>query len=237
MVCKVGLGWLGSAHDRRRGWFGGPRSGRVAARSSPRGDGDLFRRIGSSTVTARWSRRSPRSSPSWRRAARPATTQRSYGMDLLRWFRFLWAFGVGWIRRRGSRPGISAAGCRSRSSRLDRIGGIRTVTPPDRVGNRQRRGQRGDWQGGHGDRYEARLSHCETVVRGFYDFHLEAGSGPMVNPFPLARHRGVSGWMRTTTGWSRSSKRMAGIDEAGDAGAGYPGRAVRSVVRAAGFAP
>jgi hypothetical protein len=27
---------------------------------------------------------------------RPATTQRSYGMDLLRWFRFLWALGVAW---------------------------------------------------------------------------------------------------------------------------------------------
>ena len=26
---------------------------------------------------------------------RPATTQRSYGMDLLRWFRFLWSIGVG----------------------------------------------------------------------------------------------------------------------------------------------
>src|SRR5260370_35870981 len=27
---------------------------------------------------------------------RPATTQRSYGMDLLRWFRFLWAAGIAW---------------------------------------------------------------------------------------------------------------------------------------------
>ena len=27
---------------------------------------------------------------------RPATRQRSYGMDLLRWFPFLWAVGVGW---------------------------------------------------------------------------------------------------------------------------------------------
>ena len=27
---------------------------------------------------------------------RPATTQRSYGMDLLRWFRFLWAIEVRW---------------------------------------------------------------------------------------------------------------------------------------------
>src|SRR5674476_571048 len=27
---------------------------------------------------------------------RPGTTQRSYGMDLLRWFRFLWSVGIGW---------------------------------------------------------------------------------------------------------------------------------------------
>ncbi len=29
---------------------------------------------------------------------RSASTQRSYGMDLLRWFRFLWTVGVGWDR-------------------------------------------------------------------------------------------------------------------------------------------
>ncbi|WP_336505336.1 site-specific integrase [Rhodococcus erythropolis] len=41
-----------------------------------------------------------------------------------------------------------------------------------------------------GDRYEAAtVAHCESVLRGFYDFHLEAGTGPMVNPFPLSRHR------------------------------------------------
>ena len=27
---------------------------------------------------------------------RPTSTQRSYGMDLLRWFRFLWAVDVDW---------------------------------------------------------------------------------------------------------------------------------------------
>jgi site-specific recombinase XerC len=32
-------------------------------------------------------------------------------------------------------------------------------------------------------------AHSETVLRHFYDFHLEAGTGPMVNPFPLARGR------------------------------------------------
>ena len=32
-------------------------------------------------------------------------------------------------------------------------------------------------------------AHSETVLRGFYDFHLEAGTGPLVNPFPLDRSR------------------------------------------------
>jgi site-specific recombinase XerC len=42
-----------------------------------------------------------------------------------------------------------------------------------------------------GDRYEAAtVAHCESVLRCFYDFHLEAGTGPMLNPFPLSRHRG-----------------------------------------------
>lgn len=30
-------------------------------------------------------------------------------------------------------------------------------------------------------------AHSETVAREFYDHHLHAGSGPIVNPFPLAR--------------------------------------------------
>ena len=34
---------------------------------------------------------------------------------------------------------------------------------------------------------QATAAHCESVVRAFYDYHLEAGTGPMVNPFPLAR--------------------------------------------------
>jgi integrase len=43
-----------------------------------------------------------------------------------------------------------------------------------------------------GEGYDvATVAHCENVLRGFYDFHLEAGTGPMVNPFPLSRHRGA----------------------------------------------
>ena len=33
------------------------------------------------------------------------------------------------------------------------------------------------------------VTHSESILRGFYDFHLEAGTGPIVNPFPLARGR------------------------------------------------
>jgi integrase len=35
----------------------------------------------------------------------------------------------------------------------------------------------------------ATAAHSESVLRGFDDFHLEAGTGPVVNPFPLARGR------------------------------------------------
>ena len=53
-------------------------------------------RIGWLMVTVRWSCRSRRIFAELAACGRPATTQRSYGMDLLRWFRFLWAIGVAW---------------------------------------------------------------------------------------------------------------------------------------------
>jgi hypothetical protein len=35
----------------------------------------------------------------------------------------------------------------------------------------------------------ATRAHSESVLRAFYDLHLEAGTGPMVNPFPRSRSR------------------------------------------------
>ena len=85
----------------------------------------------------------------------PATTQRSYGMDLLRWFRFLRAAGAGWdqatrVEARDfiswlqvtGKPGRPAAG----------TGGVNSVTgkPVPR------------------DKYApATVVHCETVLRSF----------------------------------------------------------------------
>jgi site-specific recombinase XerD len=94
---------------------------------------------------------------------RPAATQRSYAMDLLRWFRFLWAVDVGW----------------DQATRVEARDFCRWIQLAGRPG-----GPAPDV------RYApATVAHCETVLRGFYGFHLEAGTGPMVNPFPLARGR------------------------------------------------
>jgi integrase len=121
---------------------------------------------------------------------RPATTQRSYGMDLLRWFRFVWALELDWdqatrveardfcrwlqVTVKPVRPHWRYPDGASRSGRARMPATTNAVTgKPSR-----------------GDRYEAvTVAHCESVLRGFYDFHLEAGTGPMLNPFPLSRHR------------------------------------------------
>ncbi len=122
---------------------------------------------------------------------RPATTQRSYGMDLLRWFRFVWALRVDWdqatrveardfcrwlqLTTKPVRPHW-----RSPAGALRSGSGARTPATTNAVTGKPSRG----------GRYEAStVAHCESVLRGFYDFHLEAGTGPMVNPFPLTRHR------------------------------------------------
>lgn len=120
---------------------------------------------------------------------RPAATHRSYGMDVLRWFRFLWAAGVCWdqatsaeardfccwiqladkpVRPHWRYPGGGAPGTGT------------AVAPgtPNPVTGKQSPGL------GYA---AATVVHCESVLRGFYGFHLEAGTGPLVNPFPLAR--------------------------------------------------
>jgi site-specific recombinase XerD len=97
-------------------------------------------------------------------AGRPDSTIRSYGLDLLRWFRFLWAAGVPW----------------DRATRAEARDFCRWMT----VAGKPAQGARGR------EPYSAAVrAHAETVLRGFYGFHLEAGSGPIVNPFPLDRSR------------------------------------------------
>jgi integrase len=120
---------------------------------------------------------------------RPAATQRSYGMDLLRWFRFIWAIGCPWaeatrVEARDFCRWIQLAG-KPASPRGQREAGDLGRVPAPRDGG----GREPGLAAGGAGYATATVAHCETVLRGFYEFHLEAGTGPMVNPFPLARRR------------------------------------------------
>jgi integrase len=111
-------------------------------------------------------------------AGRAESTVRSYGMDLLRWFRFLWSgTGVAW----------------DRATRVEARDFCRWL----QVTGKQPRPR---WRAGDeadalvavltGEAYAPSVrAHSETVLRAFYDFHLDAGSGPVINPFPLNRSR------------------------------------------------
>jgi site-specific recombinase XerC len=133
-------------------------------------------------------------------AGRSPATQRSYGMDLLRWFRFLWAVDVGWDRAtqleardfccwiQGSDKAVRP---HWRQVGQDPASGVSRTAGPGPAGVR-RPGVPNAVTGKPtpGLKYaSSTVAHCETVLRSFYAFHLEAGSGPMVNPFPLVRGR------------------------------------------------
>ncbi|MGW3422452.1 tyrosine-type recombinase/integrase [Streptomyces phaeochromogenes] len=124
---------------------------------------------------------------------RPETTQRSYVLALLRWYRFLWAVEVSWDRatrteaRDFSRWMQTADKPARVHWRLQRQGVSEGVPPqpaqgtPNAVTGKLPPGRK----------YAASTrAHSETVLRGFYDFHLEEGSGPLLNPFPVDRRRG-----------------------------------------------
>jgi hypothetical protein len=105
-------------------------------------------------------------------AGRPATTQRSYSLALLRWFRFTWAVGVPWDQA-------------TRTEARDFCRWIQLAGKPGRTaaaavpvpGKRPVSGKYAS----------STVALCETVCRGFYAYHVEAGTGPLVNPFPMAR--------------------------------------------------
>jgi len=112
-------------------------------------------------------------------AGRSAATARSYGMDLLRWFRFLWAVGVAWDRA-------------TRTEARDFCRWLQVAAKPARPHWRHpNETASGSLPASTSAPYAASVrAHSETVLRGFYDFHRDAGTGPILNPFPLDRARG-----------------------------------------------
>lgn len=108
-------------------------------------------------------------------AGRSAATARSYGMDMLRWFRFLWAVEVPWDRA-------------SRIEARDFSRWLQAAGQPRRP-HWRRPSEAGRWAAGGKPYAPAVRAHSETVLRSFYDFHREIGTGPVLNPFPLDRSR------------------------------------------------
>jgi len=103
---------------------------------------------------------------------RPATTQRSYSLALLRWLRFTWAVGVPWNQA-------------TRVEARDFCRWLQLADKPARM-KAERRSVPGK-RPASARFAPSTVAHCETVCRSFYAYHLEAGTGPIVNPFPLAR--------------------------------------------------
>ncbi|MFI8886567.1 tyrosine-type recombinase/integrase [Streptomyces sp. NPDC053813] len=129
-------------------------------------------------------------------AGTPATTIRSFGMDLLRWYRFLWVLEVEWNRatRAEARDFMRWMQIADKPTRVHwRLRGKETagVVPAAKLA-RPEPGTPNPVTGKRtpGKKYAASTrAHSETVLRMFYDFHLDQGTGPIINPFPLDRSR------------------------------------------------
>ena len=111
-------------------------------------------------------------------SGRAEATLRSYGLDLLRWFRFCWAVGLAWDRA-------------TRSDARDFSRWLVVADKPLRAHWRHpERVITAAGAAGVGQRYSVAVrAHSETVLRAFYDFHRDEGTGPALNPFPLDRSR------------------------------------------------
>jgi site-specific recombinase XerD len=123
-------------------------------------------------------------------------TPRSYGMDLLRWFRFLWVLGIEWDRatREDARDFMLWMKVADKPVRVHwrHRGKALSEIPPPRS-DRPVPGTPNPVTGKPtvGTKYSPRTrAHCETVLRQFYDFHLDGNVGALlVNPFALVRER------------------------------------------------
>lgn len=110
----------------------------------------------------------------------PAGSVRSYAFDLLRWWRWLRVIGLEWDRvtsvevrdfvlwlRQATKPRNSA-----RTASLATVGTVNPITRKQYLD----------------DQYKPRtIRHGNAVLRGFYEFWIELGEGPLVNPVALDR--------------------------------------------------
>jgi integrase/recombinase XerC len=112
-----------------------------------------------------------------------AASCRSYAYDLLRWLRFLAAVEVPWDRA-------------VRAEIRDFVLWLRTAHNPARDRRRADAPAPGSVNPKTGKTKlragyaPATINHALTVLAAFYDFHVEAGSGPLVSPVPSQSRAG-----------------------------------------------
>ncbi|WP_175637570.1 site-specific integrase, partial [Frankia sp. CcI156] len=111
---------------------------------------------------------------------RSANSVRSYALALLRWWRFLVAVGVAWDRVSPAevRDFVLWLGQATKPVAAARVGSRATVGQVNPVTRKRHLGD------GYGP---ATVRHSNAVLRTFYEFWLERGEGPLVNPVVLAR--------------------------------------------------
>jgi integrase/recombinase XerD len=116
------------------------------------------------------------------RGNRPGSV-RSYAYALQRWWRFLLAIDVGWGKATSAevRDFVLWLKAVDKPRRAPRT---RSAATAGRVNPITRKPY-------PGDRYEARtIRHSNAVLRSFYEFWIEMGEGPLVNPVPRDRAKG-----------------------------------------------
>jgi site-specific recombinase XerD len=121
-------------------------------------------------------------------------TVRSYGMDLLRWWRFLHVVDVPWSQatRVEARDFMRWMRLADKPARPHWRHQDNPERQADMVRARQATGRANSVTSKMKPAHKysaASRAHAESVLRAFYDFHLETGCGPIVNPFPLDRSR------------------------------------------------
>src|SRR5216683_5578275 len=171
-------------------------------------------------------------------AGKSAAALRSYGLDLLRWWRFLDAVGIGWDR--ASRAEARDFSCwiqltvkqrlqtsRPRAARWS----SRAAGAPNLVTGKP----------AAGDGYApATVAHSETVLPRFYDFHRDAGTGPVLNPVPAGHITPVEARPSASQPDGGVEARAGGALPAGGAAADsprHPRQLVQPAVRGAVVEP
>ncbi|MGH3533335.1 MAG: hypothetical protein ACRDQG_01280 [Pseudonocardiaceae bacterium] len=106
---------------------------------------------------------------------------RSYAYDLMRWWRFLLVINVEWSRATSAEVRDFVLWLRYAAKQGRRTASAATAGTINPVTRKKHLD----------DRYEVRtLRHSNAVLRAFYEYWIELGHPPLINPVPLDRRRG-----------------------------------------------